>query len=81
MGQPPSRKKVKQVVLGEKRDYFVLHIATDQLTVFVPIDTIDLTIRPVISKTAAGRVLKLFKTNPRKREVTGVVGTKSSTRR
>ena len=57
-------KKVKQVVLGEKRDYFVLQIATDQLTVFVPIDTIDETIRPVISKTAAGRVLKTFKEEP-----------------
>ena len=57
-------KKVKQVVLGEKRDYFVLEIATDQLTVFVPVDTIDETIRPVISKTAAGKVLKLFKEEP-----------------
>ena len=57
-------KKVKQDVLGEKRDYFVLQIATDQLTVFVPVDTIDETIRPVISKTAASRVLKLFKDEP-----------------
>jgi len=57
-------KKVKQVVLGERRDYFVLQIATDQLTVFVPVDTIDETIRPVISKTAAGRVLRLFKDEP-----------------
>jgi len=57
-------KKIKQVVQGEKRDYFVLEIATDQLTVFVPVDTIDETIRPVISKTAAGRVLKLFRDEP-----------------
>ena len=57
-------KKVKQDVLGEKRDYFVLQIATDQLTVFVPVDTIDETIRPVISKTAAGRVLRTFKEEP-----------------
>ena len=57
-------KKVKQDVLGEKRDYFVLQIATDQLTVFVPVDTIDETIRPVISKTAAGKVLRLFKEEP-----------------
>jgi CarD family transcriptional regulator len=57
-------KKVKQVVSGEKRDYFVLEIATDQLTVFVPVDNIEDTIRPVISKAAAGRVFKLFKEEP-----------------
>ena len=57
-------KKMKQVVGGEKRDYFVLEIATDQLTVFVPIDNIEDTIRPVISKAAAGRVFKLFKEEP-----------------
>ncbi len=57
-------KKVKQVVAGEKRDYFVLEIATDQLTVFVPVDNIEDTIRPVISKAAAGRVFKLFKEEP-----------------
>jgi CarD family transcriptional regulator len=55
------QKKLKQTVLGERRDYFVLQIATDQLTVFVPVDTIDETIRPVISKTAASKVFKLFK--------------------
>ncbi len=57
-------KKVKQEVAGEKRDYFVLAIATDQLTVFVPIDNIEDTIRPVISKAAAKRVFQLFKDEP-----------------
>ncbi|NNC39065.1 MAG: CarD family transcriptional regulator [Acidimicrobiia bacterium] len=57
-------KKVKQVVAGEKRDYFVLEISTDTLTVFVPMDNIEDTIRPVISKAAAGRVFKLFKEEP-----------------
>ena len=58
------QKKLKQTVLGERRDYFVLQIATDQLTVFVPVDTIDETIRAVISKTAASKVFKLFKEEP-----------------
>ena len=57
-------KKVKREVAGEKRDYFVLEISTDQLTVYVPIDHVDESIRPVISKAAAGRVFKLFKEEP-----------------
>ena len=57
-------KKTKLEVAGEKRDYFVLAIATDQLTVSVPIDNIEETIRPVISKAAAKRVFQLFKDDP-----------------
>ena len=57
-------KKLKQEVGGEKRDYFMLEIATDQLTVFVPVDNIEETIRPVISKTAARKVFALFKEEP-----------------
>jgi CarD family transcriptional regulator len=57
-------KKVKREVAGEKRDYFVLEISTDQLTVYVPIDNVDESIRAVISKAAAGRVFKLFKEEP-----------------
>ncbi len=57
-------KKVKQVVKGEKKDYFVLDIATDQLTVFVPVATINEVIRPVISKTQARAVLSVFKEEP-----------------
>ncbi len=58
------KKKVKQEIAGEKRDYFQLEIATDQLTVFVPVDTITEAIRPVISKTAARKVFALFKDEP-----------------
>ena len=57
-------KRVDQEIVGETRSYFVLQIATEQLTVFVPVDTIDQTIRPVISKTAAGKVLRIFKEDP-----------------
>ena len=57
-------KRVDQEIVGETRSYFVLQIATEQLAVFVPVDTIDQTIRPVISKTAAGKVLRIFKEDP-----------------
>ncbi len=57
-------RKIEQEVAGVRRSYFELQIATEQLTVFVPVDTIDENIRPVISKTAAGRVLRIFKEEP-----------------
>jgi len=57
-------KKVKQEFNGEKRDYYVLDIATEQLTVMVPIDSMEDLIRPVISKTAARNVLKSLKEEP-----------------
>jgi CarD family transcriptional regulator len=57
-------KKMRQTVNGSRQDYFVLDIATEQLTVFVPIATIDETIRPVISKNQARKVLAVFKEAP-----------------
>lgn len=57
-------KKVKQKIKGENREYFQLEIATDQLTVFVPVDNIEETIRPVISKNQARKVFALFKEEP-----------------
>lgn len=57
-------KQVEQEVSGERRPYFELQVATEQLTVFVPVATIDQIIRPVISKTAATRVLRIFKDEP-----------------
>jgi CarD family transcriptional regulator len=57
-------KRVKQVVAGEKRDYFVLEVATEPLTVMVLVDKIEETIRPVISKTAARKVFSTFKEEP-----------------
>lgn len=57
-------KKVKQTVAGQRQDYFKLEIATDQLTVFVPIASIEDTIRPVISKNQARKVFSLFKETP-----------------
>ena len=63
-GAATITKQTKQIVDGSRKDYFVLEIATDQLTVFVPIDNIEEAIRPVISKTAARKVFALFKEEP-----------------
>lgn len=63
-GAATIKKKVKQVFAGDKIDYFVLEIATEQLTVMVPVKGIDELIRPVISKTAARNVLKSLKAEP-----------------
>ena len=50
---------------GEKQDYFVLEVATDQLTVRVPtLKALDLGVRPVISKRVAGQVFSTFKDEP-----------------
>jgi CarD family transcriptional regulator len=57
-------KKVKQTVADQRQDYFQLEIATDQLTVFVPIANIEETIRPVISQNQARKVFALFKETP-----------------
>ena len=57
-------KRLDQEVSGERQPYFELQVATEQLTVFVPVATIDQIIRPVISKTAATRVLRIFKDEP-----------------
>ena len=57
-------RKTRQVVDGARKDYFELEIATDQLTVYVPVDKIDEAIRPVISQSQARKVFALFKEEP-----------------
>ncbi len=50
---------------GQKQDYFVLELATDQLTVRVPVaKAVDLGVRPVISKNMARKVFATFKDDP-----------------
>jgi CarD family transcriptional regulator len=50
---------------GEKNDYFVLEVATDQLTVRVPTaKAVELGVRPVISKNVARKVFATFKEDP-----------------
>ncbi len=50
---------------GEKQDYFVLEIVTDQLTLRVPAaNALDRGVRPVISKNKARQVFAVFKQEP-----------------
>ncbi len=63
-GAATIHKKVRQEFGGKKQDYFVLDIATEQLTVMVPLDRVDDLIRPVISKTRSRDVLKSLKGEP-----------------
>ena len=58
-------KKRRLDVGGEKRDYFILEIATDQLTVSVPADSaVELGVRPVISKNKAKQVFAALRSEP-----------------
>ena len=63
-GAATIKKKLKQEFDGTKRDYFILDIATEQLTVMVPLDKADELIRPVISKTKSRDVLRSLKGDP-----------------
>jgi len=63
-GAATIQQKVKQEFGGKKQDYFVLDIATEQLTVMVPLDKVEDLIRPVISKTKSRDVLKSLKGEP-----------------
>jgi CarD family transcriptional regulator, regulator of rRNA transcription len=50
---------------GERQDYFVLEIVTDQLTLRVPIESaVERGVRPVISKNKARQVFAVFKDEP-----------------
>ncbi len=58
-------KKERIEFAGEKHDYFVLEVATDQLTVRVPtVKAIELGVRPVISQNVARKVFATFKEDP-----------------
>ena len=58
-------KKEKIEFDGTKAEYFVLEVATDQLTVRVPTErALDLGVRPVISKTVARKVFATFRDEP-----------------
>jgi CarD family transcriptional regulator len=63
-GAATIQKKVKQEFDGKKLDYFILDIATEQLTVMVPVDRVEDLIRPVISKAKSREVLKSLKGEP-----------------
>ena len=63
-GAATIEKKVRQTFDGKRIDYFQLEIATEQLTVMVPLDKADDLIRPVISKTKSREVLRSLKGEP-----------------
>ncbi|MDH3190861.1 MAG: CarD family transcriptional regulator, partial [Acidimicrobiia bacterium] len=63
-GAATIQKKIKQEFNGKKQDYYILDIATEQLTVMVPLDKADDLIRPVISKTRSRDVLRSLKGEP-----------------
>jgi len=58
-------KKQKITFDGERVEYFVLEVATDQLIVRVPVArAIELGVRPVISRNVAKKVFATFKDDP-----------------
>lgn len=58
-------KKERREFDGSRTDFFVLEVAIDQLILRVPVDkAVELGVRPVISKTAARKVLATFKEDP-----------------
>ncbi|MEE9581301.1 MAG: CarD family transcriptional regulator [Acidimicrobiia bacterium] len=58
-------KRERREFDGTRTDFFVLEVAIDQLILRVPVDkAVDLGVRPVISKSAARRVLATFKEEP-----------------
>ncbi len=58
-------KKERIEFAGEKVEYFVLEVATDQLIVRVPVlRAVDLGVRPVISKNMARKVFATFREEP-----------------
>jgi len=63
-GAATIKKKVRQTFDGARKDYFILEIATEQLTVMVPLERADDLIRPVISKTKSRDVLRSLKGEP-----------------
>ena len=58
-------KKERIVFAGERQDYFVLEIVTDQLIVRVPVSSaLERGVRPVISKNKAREVFRTLKSEP-----------------
>jgi CarD family transcriptional regulator len=58
-------KREKIEFAGEKQEYYVLQVATDQLTLRVPVENaIERGVRPVISKNKARQVFATFKDEP-----------------
>ena len=63
-GAATIQRKVKQAFDGQTRDYYVLDISTESLTVMIPVENVDSVVRSVISKTASKNVLASLKGEP-----------------
>jgi CarD family transcriptional regulator len=63
-GAATIAKRVKQSFDGQSREYYVLDISTESLTVMIPVDKVDSVVRSVISKTASKNVLASLKGEP-----------------
>ena len=63
-GAATIAKRMKQSIDGQSREYYVLDISTESLTVMIPVERVDSVVRSVISKTASGRVLASLKGEP-----------------
>jgi CarD family transcriptional regulator len=63
-GAATIAKRVKQTFDGQSREYYVLDISTESLTVMIPVDKVDSVVRSVISKTASKNVLASLKGEP-----------------
>jgi CarD family transcriptional regulator len=58
-------RKERVAFQGQRTDYFVLEVATDQLILKVPVHTaLDRGVRPVISRVVARKVLATFREPP-----------------
>ncbi|MCE2526924.1 MAG: CarD family transcriptional regulator [Actinomycetia bacterium] len=49
---------------GEEQEYFVLNFPTEEMVISVPTNKTLYTIRPLIDKTEAGRVVQMLKEDP-----------------
>jgi len=63
-GAATIAKRIKREFGGEVRDYYVLEISTESLTVMVPVEKVDSVVRSVISKTQSRNVLASLKEEP-----------------
>ncbi|MGH8937617.1 MAG: CarD family transcriptional regulator [Acidimicrobiia bacterium] len=58
-------REEKRNFAGEKTRYFVLEVATEQLTVGLPVDKVEeVGLRPVISRSASKKVFSIFRQPP-----------------
>lgn len=63
-GAATIARRIKREFGGVVRDYYVLDISTESLTVMVPVEKVDSVVRSVISKTQSRNVLASLKEEP-----------------